>query len=115
MSDNFTELIEGPKQFAKDSIKLINRCTKPDKRGTVQCRLNQQPTRRKTGKQVFGGPEERHKDAEKKKKGDRLPAQHLSSTKFFQISRAVGIGFLLMGFIGFIVKLIHIPINNIIV
>ncbi|KAI8846815.1 translocation complex subunit Sss1 [Chytridium lagenaria] len=67
MSDNFTELIEGPKQFAKDSIKLINRCTKPDKR------------------------------------------------EFFQISRAVGIGFLLMGFIGFIVKLIHIPINNIIV
>ncbi|KAI8834118.1 translocation complex subunit Sss1 [Chytridium lagenaria] len=67
MSDNFTELIEGPKQFAKDSIKLINRCTKPDKR------------------------------------------------EFLQISRAVGIGFLLMGFIGFIVKLIHIPINNIIV
>ncbi|KAJ1562203.1 Sec61p translocation complex subunit [Cladochytrium tenue] len=67
MSDNFSELIEGPKQFAKDSIALLNRCTKPDRR------------------------------------------------EFFQISRAVGIGFLIMGFIGFFVKLIHIPINNIIV
>ncbi|KAI9332300.1 translocation complex subunit Sss1 [Zopfochytrium polystomum] len=67
MSDNFTELIDGPKQFAKESIALIKRCTKPDRR------------------------------------------------EFLQISRAVGVGFLIMGFIGFFVKLIHIPINNIIV
>ena len=31
-----------------------------------------------------------------------------------KISQAVAVGFLLMGFIGYIVKLIHIPINNII-
>ncbi|KAJ3189547.1 Sec61p translocation complex subunit [Irineochytrium annulatum] len=65
--DNFTELIDGPRQFAKESFQLLNRCTKPDKK------------------------------------------------EFFQISRAVGIGFLLMGFIGFFVKLIHIPINHVIV
>jgi protein transport protein SEC61 subunit gamma and related proteins len=32
-----------------------------------------------------------------------------------KISQAVGIGFLIMGAIGFVVKLIHIPVNNILV
>ncbi len=35
--------------------------------------------------------------------------------EFAKIARATGVGFLIMGFIGFFVKLIHIPINNIIV
>ncbi|KAJ1501275.1 Sec61p translocation complex subunit [Coelomomyces lativittatus] len=35
--------------------------------------------------------------------------------EFWQIFQVVGVGFLIMGFIGFAVKLIHIPINNIIV
>ncbi|CAM9623777.1 unnamed protein product [Heterosigma akashiwo] len=35
--------------------------------------------------------------------------------EFTKITKATGIGFLIMGFIGFIVKLVHIPINNIIV
>ncbi|KAL0633386.1 hypothetical protein Q9L58_007699 [Maublancomyces gigas] len=35
--------------------------------------------------------------------------------EFIKISQAVGIGFLVMGVIGFLVKLIHIPINNILV
>ena len=35
--------------------------------------------------------------------------------EFLEISRAVAIGFLVMGFIGFAVKLVHIPINNILV
>ena len=35
--------------------------------------------------------------------------------EFARIAGATSIGFLLMGFIGFFVKLIHIPINNIIV
>ena len=42
--------------------------------------------------------------------GDRL-----TSKEFVEISRAVGVGFLLMGFLGFAVKLINIPINNILV
>lgn len=33
---------------------------------------------------------------------------------FTRIARATGQGFLIMGFIGFFVKLIHIPINHII-
>ena len=35
--------------------------------------------------------------------------------EFATIAKATGIGFLIMGFTGFFVKLIHIPINNIIV
>ncbi|KAI0275014.1 secE/sec61-gamma protein [Gloeopeniophorella convolvens] len=35
--------------------------------------------------------------------------------EFIQISKAVAIGFAVMGFIGYFVKLIHIPINNILV
>ncbi|KAI8845638.1 hypothetical protein BJ741DRAFT_585395 [Chytriomyces cf. hyalinus JEL632] len=65
--DNITDIIDGPKQFAKDSINLINKCTKP------------------------------------------------TQTEFFQMAFAIGMGFVIMGFIGFFVKLIHIPINNIIV
>ncbi|KIM88664.1 hypothetical protein PILCRDRAFT_813634 [Piloderma croceum F 1598] len=38
-----------------------------------------------------------------------------SQTEFTSICRAVAIGFAVMGFIGYFVKLIHIPINNILV
>merc|ERR1712170_292949 len=67
MLDNVNQLIEPGKQFAKDSIRLIRRCTKPDKK------------------------------------------------EFQKIAFATAIGFAIMGFIGFFVKLVHIPINNIIV
>ncbi|VDN26420.1 unnamed protein product [Gongylonema pulchrum] len=56
--EHLQALIDPSKQFAKDSIRLVKRCTKPDRKA---------------------------------------------------------IGFAIMGFIGFFVKLIHIPINNIIV
>jgi protein transport protein SEC61 subunit gamma-like protein len=36
-------------------------------------------------------------------------------TEFQKVAFATSIGFLTMGFIGFFVKLVHIPINNIIV
>ncbi|KAI0031405.1 hypothetical protein K488DRAFT_86839 [Vararia minispora EC-137] len=38
-----------------------------------------------------------------------------SQKEFLQICKAVSIGFAVMGFIGYFVKLIHIPINNILV
>ena len=66
--EGFNEvLIEPLKQFAKDSMHLVKKCTKPDRK------------------------------------------------EFAAIARATGVGFLIMGFIGFFVKLIHIPINNILV
>ena len=39
----------------------------------------------------------------------------VDSLEFQKIALATAIGFAIMGFIGFFVKLIHIPINNIIV
>ncbi|KAG9245564.1 hypothetical protein BJ878DRAFT_500999 [Calycina marina] len=35
--------------------------------------------------------------------------------EFLKISQAVGVGFVVMGAVGFVVKLIHIPVNNILV
>ncbi|KEZ40244.1 hypothetical protein SAPIO_CDS8738 [Scedosporium apiospermum] len=35
--------------------------------------------------------------------------------EFIRICQAVGTGFLIMGFVGYIVKLIHIPVNNVLV
>ncbi|KAJ1651134.1 Protein transport protein Sec61 subunit gamma [Dispira simplex] len=67
MSNAKNPLLEEPKQFVKESVQLIRRCSKPDKK------------------------------------------------EFVKICQAVSIGFLVMGFIGYFVKLIHIPINNIIV
>lgn len=52
---------------------------------------------------------------------DAASAQHQTSKflvdflEFQKIALATAIGFAIMGFIGFFVKLIHIPINNIIV
>lgn len=36
-------------------------------------------------------------------------------SEFSKIALATSVGFLIMGFIGFFVKLIHIPINNILI
>jgi protein transport protein SEC61 subunit gamma-like protein len=66
--EGFNEvLIEPLRQFAKDSMHLVKKCTKPDRK------------------------------------------------EFTQIAKATATGFFIMGFIGFFVKLIHIPINNILV
>eukprot|EP00591_Stephanopyxis_turris_P011125 CAMPEP_0195517044 /NCGR_PEP_ID=MMETSP0794_2-20130614/9531_1 /TAXON_ID=515487 /ORGANISM="Stephanopyxis turris, Strain CCMP 815" /LENGTH=75 /DNA_ID=CAMNT_0040645783 /DNA_START=63 /DNA_END=290 /DNA_ORIENTATION=+ len=35
--------------------------------------------------------------------------------EFHKVAFATGVGFLMMGFIGFFVKLVHIPINQIII
>ncbi|UJR13662.1 hypothetical protein I4U23_000674 [Adineta vaga] len=65
--DQIQQYTEPCKQFMKDSIRLVKKCTKPDRK------------------------------------------------EFQKIAMATAIGFAIMGFIGFFVKLIHIPINNIIV
>ncbi|KAJ7565855.1 hypothetical protein O6H91_02G077700 [Diphasiastrum complanatum] len=55
------------KEFAKDSVRLVKRCHKPDRK------------------------------------------------EYSKVAFRTAIGFVVMGFIGFFVKLIFIPINNIIV
>ncbi|MDI1486941.1 MAG: hypothetical protein OHK93_006203 [Ramalina farinacea] len=67
MSDQFSELLDIPRDFFRDGTQFMNRCTKPDKR------------------------------------------------EFIKISQAVGVGFVVMGAIGYLVKLVHIPVNNILV
>ncbi|KJZ76636.1 Putative protein transport protein Sec61 subunit gamma [Hirsutella minnesotensis 3608] len=41
--------------------------------------------------------------------------QKPDKSEFLKISQAIAIGFLTMGTVGYVVKLIHIPINNILV
>lgn len=65
--DQIIMQLDPAREFIKDSIRLVKRCTKPDRK------------------------------------------------EFSKIALATAIGFGIMGFIGFFVKLIHIPINNIIV
>ncbi|XP_026821488.1 protein transport protein Sec61 subunit gamma-like [Rhopalosiphum maidis] len=65
--DQVKKVLEPGRQFSKDSVRLIKRCIKPNRK------------------------------------------------EFQKITIATAIGFCTMGFIGFFVKLIHIPINNIIV
>eukprot|EP00211_Chloroparvula_japonica_P019304 CAMPEP_0119120258 /NCGR_PEP_ID=MMETSP1310-20130426/1375_1 /TAXON_ID=464262 /ORGANISM="Genus nov. species nov., Strain RCC2339" /LENGTH=77 /DNA_ID=CAMNT_0007109725 /DNA_START=64 /DNA_END=297 /DNA_ORIENTATION=- len=65
---NLVEVVTQPvRQFAVESIRLLNRCTKPD------------------------------------------------ATEYKKIALATLIGFSIMGFIGFFVKLVFIPVNNILI
>ncbi len=56
-----------PRKFARDSMQILQRCAKPDKR------------------------------------------------EFEKVAQAVAVGMLFIGFIGYFIKLVHIPINYIIV
>ncbi|RMX69319.1 hypothetical protein DD238_001503 [Peronospora effusa] len=67
MSDVNTLVFQPLKEFFKNSLHLVKKCNKPDRK------------------------------------------------EFARIAGATSVGFLMMGFIGFFVKLVHIPINNILV
>lgn len=86
MSDINSMIVDPLKRFAKDSAYLVKKCSKPDFKGKV----------------------------------DIVSILRFNFVKFVlaeftKIAKATGIGFLIMGFVGFFVKIIHIPINNIIV
>ncbi len=44
-----------------------------------------------------------------------LTTRAADKKEFMQISKAVGMGFVVMGVLGYVIKLIHIPVNNILV
>lgn len=103
--DQVMQFVEPSRQFVKDSIRLVKRCTKPDRKGrsSIICCLVI----------VVLSPSV---------KPSTIVRNHLKrfllfvfSSEFQKIAMATAIGFAIMGFIGFFVKLIHIPINNIIV
>uniref|UniRef100_A0A8C3B7D3 SEC61 translocon subunit gamma n=1 Tax=Cairina moschata TaxID=8855 RepID=A0A8C3B7D3_CAIMO len=106
--DQVMQFVEPSRQFVKDSIRLVKRCTKPDRKVTP-FEVNQQEISfivRLAGVLLAAA---HHAP---------LHGSHLKiigPTKFQKIAMATAIGFAIMGFIGFFVKLIHIPINNIIV
>ena len=99
MSDVNALVVEPLTKFFKDSAYLIKKCSKPDRKGKIQ-----DASTRQVNRCLFRN------------------TFHLFSSfifflflEFARIARATGIGFLIMGFVGFFVKLVHIPINNILV
>ncbi|PIO77110.1 protein translocase SEC61 complex gamma subunit, and eukaryotic [Teladorsagia circumcincta] len=94
--DQFQALIEPGRQFAKDSIRLVKRCTKPDRKGNPCIGFQPSLVRAVT-------------------LGCFRCCSGMPVNEYQKIAVATAIGFAIMGFIGFFVKLIHIPINNIIV
>lgn len=105
--------------FANDSQRLLNKCTKPDRKGKPRpatarlldvfgmfARNRQQGFISSIGG-VFHT--RRHHSIA------HVPRPSFKQTEFKKIAYATAIGFFMMGFIGFFVKLVHIPINNIIV
>lgn len=97
MSDVNAMLIEPLTKFVKDSAYLVKKCTKPDLKGTLRKAFLLWPPRCSSTTHPL------------------LPRSLFRPTEFAKIARATGVGFLIMGFVGFFVKLVHIPINNIIV
>ncbi|XP_012445899.1 protein transport protein Sec61 subunit gamma [Gossypium raimondii] len=65
--DAIDSVFDPLREFAKDSVRLVKRCHKPDRK------------------------------------------------EFTKVALRTAVGFVVMGFVGFFVKLIFIPINNIIV
>jgi protein transport protein SEC61 subunit gamma-like protein len=104
MAEKLREVAEIPQQFVKEGTlvcifycaveeklmqQFVNRCTKPSKDG--QCLVS---------RDILGAPEGTGR------KQDRIGAD---SVEYLQLCRAIAVGFVVMGFIGYLVKLIHIP------
>ncbi|MQL73802.1 hypothetical protein Taro_006151 [Colocasia esculenta] len=93
--DSVDSVVDPLREFARDSIRLVKRCHKPDRKG----------------------------EGSSSSSCLRLYSWffHLEQinvpypTQFSKVAVRTAIGFVVMGFVGFFVKLIFIPINNIIV
>ncbi|KAE9467577.1 hypothetical protein C3L33_00524, partial [Rhododendron williamsianum] len=90
--DALDSVIDPLREFAKDSTRLVKRCHKPDQKGQLS----------RTYLFIL----------EKLELGFDFA---LFGAEFTKVAFRVAIGFVVMGFVGFFVKLIFIPINNIIV
>jgi len=110
MSELQTAIIDPLKDFATKSIQLVKKCTKPNRKGaSARCALHARCHRA-----AAAAPAPRARAHEVLPLTVR-PSPPRATAEFTKIASATSVGFLLMGFIGFFVKLIHIPINNIIV
>lgn len=90
-------IVEPSILFAKNSARLIRKCHKPDQKGELILLLlsiRQNPAKKLT---IY------------------VISLTRSFLEFQKVAIATAIGTLGMGFIGFLIKLIHVPINNILV
>ncbi|KAI9827102.1 MAG: Sec61p translocation complex subunit [Phylliscum demangeonii] len=89
MSEQLKEIADIPRDFLRDGTLFLNRCTKRKPAAWLDAN----------------------------RADDRLTQSRSQADKreFIKISQAVGVGFVIMGTIGYFVKLIHIPVNNILV
>eukprot|EP00962_Isochrysis_galbana_P001030 scaffold270_cov121-Isochrysis_galbana.AAC.20 len=136
MSSEAIDYVKKPAiDFIKDSWRLVKRCTKPDRNGAPLLR----PLHGHTGQIDLGvlhvpalrvvcaappwtgGAPLLHQRCCSALRFLRdfteraHPPPACPHAEFSKIAQATSVGFFIMGFIGFFVKLIFIPINNIIV
>ncbi|XBJ26294.1 hypothetical protein VPH35_003756 [Triticum aestivum] len=99
--DAVDSMVDPLREFAKDSVRLVKCCHKPDRKG-----------------------KDRHKLARSPCFGSRFTILKfplspdltlIGRAEFTKVAARTMIGFVVMGFVGFFVKLIFILINNIIV
>ncbi|VAH08746.1 unnamed protein product [Triticum turgidum subsp. durum] len=94
--DVVDSVVDPLREFAKDSVRLVKRCHKPDRKG-----------------------KDRHKLENCDDTILKFPLSPdltlIGRAEFTKVAARTMIGFVVMGFVGFFVKLIFIPINNIIV
>jgi preprotein translocase subunit Sss1 len=99
-----------------DSWRLLQKCTKPDAKGMqLQCSAMQCNAWHGSLCSARALEADLCWSASPSPVLLSPPSPPLPTTEFKRIAMATTVGFLVMGFIGFFVKLIHIPINNIIV
>ncbi|KAE8807747.1 Protein transport protein Sec61 subunit gamma [Hordeum vulgare] len=95
--DAVDSVVEPLREFAKDIVRLVKRCHKPDRKGKDP-RARALPS--------FSDPV-------------RFPLSPdltlIQRAEFTKVAVRTTVGFVVMGFVGFFVNLIFIPINNIIV
>ena len=89
MSDQFQEVLDAPREFLKDGMQFVNRCQKRTKPPFSKPTLS--------GKTVFALSFFEEYTNSTGKTADQ--------TEFVKVCKAVGTGFIIMGFVGYIVKL----------
>ncbi|EPE08144.1 protein transporter sec61 subunit gamma [Ophiostoma piceae UAMH 11346] len=130
MSDQVQEVLDIPREFIKDGMQFLNRCQKlayfrsPRKSQWLAewCRAgNGQCGAHATGASVEAGGRRSAATAQRPLVVNPKKLVHFANStaadtkEFAKISQAVGVGFLVMGAVGYLVKLVHIPLNNLLV
>ena len=101
MSDQIQELMDIPRDFFKDGTQFINRCTK--RTDLLLSTSNHSHDTMREWRESFLGVERAHRNM--------LTLLIADRREFIKISQAVGVGFLVMGAVGYLVKLSEYPIG----